>query len=111
MLTSITSPYPVYRLRPGRRTDSVGDEVTSWDTPTSKRIPRAVVDDAQGGTTQGRIDGTADLLIIGAFDIVSGDRVEYRGEVWRIDGKPITRRSLATGDVVEVRLKRLEVTR
>jgi hypothetical protein len=108
VLTAIASPSPIYRLRPGSRVDSVGDTVTSWDAPTRSVIPRSTFDDGPSSGGYPRIAGTADLHIVGRFDLTSADRVEYRGEVWRISGRPVTLRSLASGDLTHAALTRFE---
>ncbi|UVK59027.1 head-to-tail stopper [Microbacterium phage Cen1621] len=110
MLTTLASPAPIYRLRPTTTTDSVGDPVTSWATPQRDLIPRAAFDDGTS-TGEARIEGTAELVIVGSFDLKAADRIEYGGEVWRIDGKPVVARSLVSGVLVHAKLVRVEVTR
>ncbi|GEB46939.1 hypothetical protein MTE01_28840 [Microbacterium testaceum] len=98
------------RLRPGRATDSYGDDVESWDAPERKRIPRAQLQRGPSTETEGErhlLEDEALLLIIGAFPLTEADRVEADGAVWRVDGTPRVRRSLATGSHVAARLKRL----
>ena len=114
MLTGLASA-PVYRLRPSTSVDSVGDEVTSWESPTRAAIPRAQFDDRHGtraaDNSGDRVASDAWLYIVGRYDITVADRVEYRGQIWRIDGHPVVHVSLATGPLVEARLKRIETTR
>lgn len=111
MLTSIPG-LPVYRLRPYERVDSVGDTVRSWDTPKRELIRRAQVQEVTSRDTDGNvvvIDGERRLLIDGPRpDLTATDRVEYDGEVWRIDGKPLTRPGLAMGTHTVAKLIRHE---
>jgi hypothetical protein len=99
------------RLRPGRSTDTYGDEVETWDAPDRKRIPRAQLQRGPSTETEGErplLEDEALLLIIGAFSLSETDRVEADGHTWRVDGTPLVRRSLATGSHVAARLKRLK---
>ncbi|QWY81831.1 head-to-tail stopper [Microbacterium phage Honk] len=111
MLTTIASTSPIYRLRPTEAVDSVGDTVTSWADPARALIPRATFDDGPSSGGFPRTEGTAELHIVGRFDITSADRVEYLGEVWRIEGRVNVQRSLASGTLTSVRLSRVEARR
>ena len=82
---------------------------------TRAAIPRAQFDDRHGtraaDNSGDRVASDAWLYIVGRYDITVADRVEYRGQIWRIDGHPVVHVSLATGPLVEARLKRIETTR
>ncbi|WWV91842.1 head closure Hc1 [Microbacterium phage phiMiGM15] len=100
----------VTRLRPGTTTDTYGDDVESWTAAERKRIPRAQLQRGPSTETEGErrlLENEALLLIIGAFDLTEDDRVEFAGLVWRVEGTPLVRRSLATGTHVSARLSRV----
>ena len=111
MLSSLSGP-PVYRLRPAERVDSVGDVVRSWAEPDRARIPRAQVQEVSSREADGtvvRLDGERRLLVDGPRpDLDATDRVEYLGEVWRVDGEPITKPGLAMGSHTVAKLIRHE---
>jgi hypothetical protein len=100
---------PVTRLRPTPGVDSVGDRVLSWASPTRSPIPHASVTSLTSAADGSRITGRGLLVIVGEFDLAATDRVEHEGRVWRIDGDPLIRRSLASGVLVEANLARVEV--
>ena len=111
MLTGIRSTDVAYRLRPGERTDSLGDTVRDWQSPERKRIPGATLESVTGTAADGSvlvIESERRLLIVGTFDLASTDRVEADGEVWRVNGPPAVKRGLITGTHTAVRLKRHE---
>lgn len=111
MLGSIPGP-PVYRLRPAERVDSVGDTVRSWTDPNRVRLKGADVQEVSSREADGtvvRLDGERRLLIDGPRpDLTATDRIEYLGEVWRIDGEPLTKPALAIGTTTVARLIRHE---
>ncbi|WIC90159.1 head-to-tail stopper [Arthrobacter phage VroomVroom] len=90
---------PVYRLRAGITEDSYGDPVESWDTPDKVRLKRAVVQfdqSAEDEDTARRILRTERVLIVpGVVDLTAEDRIEYKGETWKIQGEPATREGFA----------------
>ncbi|AYN58490.1 head closure Hc1 [Arthrobacter phage Liebe] len=91
---------PVYRLRAGTTTDSYGDPVESWDAPDRVRLRGASVQDvtvAEGeGVARRVIRREWTLFAPGAVDLTADDRVEYEGDVWRVDGDPATKRGLGS---------------
>jgi hypothetical protein len=111
MLTGIRSVDIAHRLRPGDRTDSLGDTVRDWERPERARIPGATLEAVTGTAADGSvviIESERRLLIVGAFDLTPTDRVEADGEVWRVNGKPAVKRGLITGTHTAARLKRHE---
>lgn len=91
----------ITRLRPGLTT-SRGSEVFDWSDPDALEIPGCSVQPASTGLTQdGRILGVSDGYTVYApygSDIIEGDRIEYEGDVYTINGKPRRWKS-ATGRV------------
>lgn len=93
MLLTPSRPRYVTRLRATVAEDSYGDPVTSWEY--SERFPfRAEVQavsstDAEGSARVILRDERA-LFAPGAPDLRHDDRVEVDGEVWRVDGDPLT---------------------
>jgi len=84
--TSIT------RIRPATKVVR-GSTVFDWDNPSTLVINECLV---QPGTTNlsmdGRVLGIQDGLTVCApedADIQAGDRIEYRGEVYTINGDPL----------------------
>lgn len=100
LLTAYTRAPAVYRLRPGTTTDSYGDPVESWDAPERVLLRGAsvqsvsVVEDE--GVERRIIRGQKTLFVPGAVDLTADDRVEVAGEVWKVDGDPVTRAGLAS---------------
>jgi len=92
---------PVYRLRAGITEDSYGDPVESWDVPDKVRLKRAVVQFDQSEEdedTARRVLRTERVLIVpGRADLTAEDRIEYEGEVYKIQGDPAIREGLAQG--------------
>jgi len=111
LLSDPTLP-PIYRLRPGQTTDSYGDPVESWDAPERVRLRNA---DVQGISSEETDIATREalamqrrLFVRGKADLREGDRIERKGEIWRVDGKPVVRRTLATGYYTRATLTRFE---
>lgn len=100
LLTPSPSSPPVYRLRAGLAQDSYGDPVESWDVPERVRLRGASVQDvsvAEGeGVTRRVIRREWTLFAPGAVELTADDRVEYDGDVWRVDGDPATKRGLGS---------------
>ena len=81
----------VTRLRPGTKTIR-GSEVPDWDHVESLEISGcsvqpAATDLSQDGRVLGIIDGMTAYLPPGS-DVKEGDRIEYDGNVYTIDGVP-----------------------
>lgn len=79
----------IVRLRPGTKMER-GSEVPDWDDPDTLVINGCSVQPASTSLTQdGRIEGVADGLTVYApagADVQAGDRVEYAGNVYTING-------------------------
>jgi hypothetical protein len=109
----------VYVWRPTERTDSYGDVVaTVYDPATLKSHPirRASLRfgpsdvTAQGGRVLAADE--AELLVLGRVPAIgTADRIALdEATVYRLDGVPVTRPSLASGTLTTVPLKRTKVT-
>lgn len=111
MLGLLPGP-PVYRLRAVDRVDSVGDTVRDWAEPARDVLKGADVQEVSSREADGtivRLDGERRLLIDGPRpDLTATDRIEYLGEVWRIDGEPLTKPALAMATLTVARLIRHE---
>jgi hypothetical protein len=92
---------PVYRLRATEQTDSYGDLVADdWNDPSRVVLNRAELQSPASTETEGATGTTNSservLFVLGTPDLLSTDRIEVDGEVWRVDGTPRVRRGLAT---------------
>lgn len=114
MLTSSTATI-AYRLRAGTKADSYGDLVESWAPAdvTRTRIRGASVQPPQTSEvtllTGVKLSADRILLATGRVDLTATDRVEHKGEVYRIDGDPVTLPSLASGVLTVANLVRIVV--
>jgi head-tail adaptor len=101
---------PVYRLRPGRATDSYGEPVDGWATPDRRRLLRATVQadstTEEDGTTRRLRTDERVLFVSGRADLTADDRIEFEGVLWRVEGEPIVRRGLAAGTLTSAHLRR-----
>jgi len=79
----------ITRIRPGTKTER-GSEVPDWDDPDTLVINGCSVQPASTALTQdGRVEGITDGLTVYApagADVHAGDRVEYAGNVYTING-------------------------
>ena len=82
----------ITRLRPGTKTER-GSEVPDWSSPSSLVIDGCSVQPASTSLAQdGRVQGISDGLTVYApadADIQTGDRIEYGGNVYTINGDPL----------------------
>lgn len=81
----------VTRLRPTVITQR-GSEIPDWSNPDRLEIPGCSMQPAGTSLTQdGRVQGTTDgytcYLPPGA-DVMAGDRIQYRGGTYTINGEP-----------------------
>lgn len=97
-------------VRRAARTVSRGSSVMDWDAASEHVLKRCSVQPAQtvrttGDRTLAIADGATLYAPFGA-DVEAGDRIEFEGAVYEVDGSPMTYRS-ATGAVshMEVPLK------
>lgn len=110
----LSSPYgfqpPIYRLRATATTDSYGDPVESWTTPTRTLLKGAHVQAAQTDEVDGddrhTIRDEKTLFVPGAADLTEGDRIEIDGLVWRVNGLPTVRRGLGSSTFTTATLTR-----
>lgn len=109
MILSNLAASPVYRLRASNRVNAYGDDVEDWTEPEKLRLRRAVVqevssEEVETGTRRLLTDERT-LIVEGEPDLTADDRIEYRGDVWRVQGDPITRPALgsATQTVASLR--------
>lgn len=112
MIFTATRGPKVYRLRASQGVDSYGDPVESWDAPERVRLYRAVVQEPttveEESPGKRVVSGERALYAPSALDLVSGDRIEVDGEVWRVQGEPKVRRGFAMGVYTSATLARSE---
>jgi len=82
----------ITRLRPGTKTER-GSVVYDWSNPDALVIDGCSVQPASTSLTQdGRVQGISDGLTVYApadADVKAGDRIEYSGNVYTINGDPL----------------------
>lgn len=82
----------ITRLRPGTTTER-GSTVYDWSKPDALVIPECSVQPAGTSLSQdGRVLGVTDGLTVYApvdADIKAGDRIEYMGGTYTINGDPL----------------------
>lgn len=112
MILNSTRGPKAYRLRASQGVDSYGDPVEDWDAPERVLLYRAIVQEPDTVEVEGVgkrvVSGERVLYAPTALDLVSGDRVEVDGEVWRVQGEPKVRRGLAMGVYTSATLARSE---
>lgn len=96
----------IYIIRPGTKT-SRGSSIPDWDNAARHEQKGCSVQPAATGLSQdGRVLGLSDACTVYCppdTDVQEGDRIEYDGDVYSINGKPRRWRS-ATGRVSNVML-------
>jgi hypothetical protein len=111
VLLNLTCEPPVYRLRAGVGVDSYGDPVESWDAPDRLILRGATVQDLSTVEDEGPakrvIRGEKVLFAPGLADVRAEDRIEHRGEVWKVNGDPIVKRGLASAPFTFAALDRV----
>jgi hypothetical protein len=104
----------IYRVRPRVTTDSYGDPVEDWSNPERLELKRAstqaVTSTDSDGVTVHVSRNERKLFVPGTPDLVDSDRVEIKGEMWRVDGDPETRAGLAASTLTTAILTRLKTT-
>jgi len=107
-----TTRHTVTRLRATTVNDSYGDPVESWTNPSTMPLPRAVLyDGASLETETSRATTTSSDRVLHVpyrVDLAENDRIQDGSEVWRVDGKPIVRRGLASTEYTTANLVRFE---
>ena len=82
----------IVRLRPSTTTER-GSTVYDWSNPNRLTIGGCSVQPAGTSLSQdGRVQGVTDGLTVYApanADVAPGDRIEYRGSVYTINGDPL----------------------
>lgn len=82
----------IIRIRPGVKTER-GSTVPDWDSVSRLTIEGCSVQPASTSLSQdGRVQGITDGLTVYApedADVRAGDRIEYRGEIYTINGDPL----------------------
>jgi head-tail adaptor len=113
LLTAYRRAPSVYRLRPGSTTDSYGDPVESWDEPERVLLRNATVQSVSvvedEGVARHIFRGQKTLYAPGAVDLTAADRIEVDGEVWKVDGDPVTRAGLASTVYTTATLERVSI--
>ena len=96
----------IIRIRPGTKV-SRGSTIPDWENTDALEIGGCSVQPASTGLSQdGRVLGISEGLTVylpPESDVQAGDRIEYDGDVYTINGKPKLWRS-ATGRVSHVQL-------
>lgn len=81
----------ITRIRPGVKTER-GSDVPDWENAERLAVEHCLVQPASTSLSQdGRILGVTDGLTVCApvdSDILPGDWIEYRGDIYIIDGDP-----------------------
>ena len=82
----------ITRLRPGTTTER-GSTIYDWSNPDTLVIPECSVQPSSTSLSQdGRVLGVQDGLTVYApidADVEAGDRIEYNGKVYTINGDPL----------------------
>ncbi len=99
----------IKRLRPSTTT-SRGSTIYDWSKPDELDIPGCSVQPASTSLTQdGRVQGISDGLTVYApadADVKAGDRIEYGGNVYTINGDPLIWPGAAALDHIQLNLVR-----
>ena len=99
----------IKRLRPGTKTER-GSVIPDWSDPDTKEIGGCSMQPASTSLSQdGRVLGLLDeysLFTPPDADIRPGDRIEYNGKVYEIDGDVRVQPAPLRLDHIELRLRR-----
>ena len=99
----------IVRLRPGTKTER-GSTVYDWSSPGRLTIDGCSVQPAGTSLSQdGRVLGVMDGLTVYApadADVKAGDRIEYGGNVYTINGDPLVWPGVARMQHVQLNLQR-----
>ena len=83
----------IVRIRPGTKTER-GSTVPDWSDTDRLTIDGCSVQPASTSLSQdGRVQGITDGLTVYApadADVAAGDRIEYNGDVYTINGDPLS---------------------
>lgn len=109
MLRETSRQSPVYLLLPSTGTDSYGDPLPSWDSPTRVEIPGAELQrnatedkDVNSGTQTERLGkmiatGRGPEMLVYSM-VNESARIEQDGKVWRVTGEPNIKQGLINGN-------------
>ena len=99
----------IIRIRPGIKTER-GSDIPDWDNASVKTIEHCLF---QPGSTilsqDGRVLGIQDGATVCApvdADIKAGDRIQYKDEVYTIDGRPLLWRGVGKLEHMKLILQR-----
>lgn len=99
----------ITRIRPGTKTER-GSEVPDWDDPDTLVIFGCNVQPASTSLSQdGRVQGITDGLTVYApadADIIAGDRIQFAGNVYTINGDPLIWPGVARMGHIQLNLMR-----
>lgn len=98
----------ITRIRPGQK-ESRGSIIPDWTTATTKDIEGCSMQPASTSLSQdGRVLGLLDeytLFLPADADIQAGDRVQFKGQVFEIDGEVRVQPAALRLDHIELRLR------
>lgn len=98
----------ITRIRPGQK-ESRGSIIPDWTTSTTKDIEGCSMQPASTSLSQdGRVLGLLDeytLFLPADADIQAGDRVQFKGQVFEIDGEVRVQPAALRLDHIELRLR------
>ena len=101
----------VYRLRAGTKTER-GSTVPDWNNPNRLMIEGCSVQPAAtSSTTDGRVLGVSENLtayLPENADVKAGDRIEYDGKIYQINGKPKAWKAVMNLSNIQLNLSRWE---
>ncbi len=99
----------ITRLRPGEKTER-GSIVPDWSNPDALDIHECSVQPSSTSLSQdGRVLGVQDGLTVYApvtADVMAGDRIEYAGTVYAINGDPLVWPGVARMQHIQLNLTR-----
>ena len=99
----------ITRLRPGTTTER-GSTIYDWSNPDALVIPECSVQPSGTSLSQdGRALGVVDGLTVYApvdADVKAGDRIEYRGDIYTINGDPLVWPGVARMQHIQLNLVR-----
>ena len=99
----------ITRIRPGTKQER-GSTVFDWSNPDTLDIPECSVQPSSTSLSQdGRVLGVQDGLTVYApvtADVRAGDRIEYAGAVYAINGDPLVWPGVARTQHIQLNLVR-----
>ena len=99
----------VTRIRPGEKEER-GSTIPDWDNVSRLDIHECLVQPSTTSLTQdGRVQGVQDGMtacLPADADVLAGDRIEYRGDVYIINGDPMIWKDVGRLDHMQLNLQR-----